>query len=74
MKKTNNYKEFSEGYVRSQLSNKGEHSFKIKGTYLDELAHNTKDHNGSELGVIICLNFLLFNYIFNPYFFISRRI
>jgi len=32
---------------------KGDTNIDISSTYLDEIAHNTKDHNGTELGVIL---------------------
>ena len=53
MIETGNSEYFDRIYLKCNLPNKGEHSFQIKGTYLDELAHNTNDHGGSELGVII---------------------
>ena len=53
MTETGKSRTFDKIYLSCNLPNKGNESFKIKGTYLDELAHNTKDHNGSELGVKI---------------------
>jgi hypothetical protein len=55
---TSNFKTIDLNLVISNLSAKGEDAIDIKGNYLDELAHNTNDYKGSELGVIIDANYV----------------
>ena len=53
MIKTGKFKEIPLSLITPQLRSRGEKDIDIKGSYIDEQAHNTIDYKGSELGVII---------------------
>lgn len=53
MVKTNNFREIDLSLITPHLRSKGEEDIDIKGSYVDELAHNTLDYKGTELGVFV---------------------
>ena len=53
MIETKNVKEIDLSLITPHLRSKGEEDIDIKGSYVDEHAHNTLDYKGSELGVFV---------------------
>lgn len=53
MIKTQNFTEIDLSLITPHLRSKGEEDIDIKGSYVDEQAHNTLDYKGSELGVFV---------------------
>jgi hypothetical protein len=53
MIETQNFKEIALSLITPHLRSKGEEDIDIKGSYIDELGHNTLDYKGSELGVFV---------------------
>ena len=53
MIKTQNFTEIDLSLITPHLRSKGEEDINIKGSYVDEQAHNTLDYKGSELGVFV---------------------